>query len=80
MYPCYRKYKNGTSWFRINGPDDFEEVKIIGGKYFRFRFEAKILPDRNFVSDLIHHYHEYWDICTEEEFLKAYGMSAPSRT
>ena len=55
-FPVYRKYINGQSWFRITGPDSFEEIRLMGAKYIRSLHEVSTLPERNFILDLVHHY------------------------
>ena len=35
---------------------------------FYYEIEAKILPDRNFISDLIYNYEEHWVKITALEF------------
>jgi len=35
------------------GPDRFEEVQVLGKSYSTHAFTAKILPDRNLISDMI---------------------------
>lgn len=51
-YPQYRKYSNNKSYFKIISPTQFEEIKITGSSKKLHLFEAKILPDRNFISDM----------------------------
>lgn len=48
----------------------FEEIKIVGEKYFLYQFTARILPDRNFISDMLHNYNDNWDVITETEYDK----------
>jgi hypothetical protein len=52
-YPLYRKYGDNKTFFKITSGSSFEELKILGIYYSIHHFEAKILPDRNFLSDLI---------------------------
>lgn len=52
-FPIYRRYTNNKSWFKVLGPDSFEEVQLMGPYYSIHHFEAKILPDRNFIADMI---------------------------
>jgi len=52
-FPVYRKYKNNKSYFKISAPDHFEEIKVFGAKFLISRIEAKIYPDRLFISDLV---------------------------
>ncbi len=52
-YPLYRKYADGKTFFKITSGSSFDELKILGIYYSIHSFEAKILPDRNFIFDLI---------------------------
>ena len=51
-YPQYRKYSNNKAFFKIISPDKFEEIQVLGDKISLHIFEAKILPDRNYIADL----------------------------
>lgn len=47
------------SLFRIDDPEHFEEIRKIGSRYLITAHLVKILPDRNFVHDLIHNYSDF---------------------
>jgi hypothetical protein len=68
MYPQYRKYSNNKSFYKILSPNQFEEIQILGNKRTIHYFEAKILPDRNYIDDLTFNYENHWVICSEEEY------------
>ena len=67
-YPLYRKYSNNKSLFKINSPTQFEEIQILGAKKVFHSFTAKILPDRNFIHDLIFDYEKHWVLCNQQEY------------
>ena len=67
-YPQYRKYSNNKSYFKIISPDEFEEIQLLGSKKSIHHFEAKILPDRNFVYDMTFDYEKSWIKIEEEEY------------
>ncbi len=67
-YPQYRKYSNGKSYFKVYSENKFEEIQVIGSKVTLHTFEAKILPDRNYIYDLTYNYKEHWVECKQEEF------------
>ena len=67
-YPQYRKYSNNKSYFKIISSDEFEEIQLLGTKKSLHLFKAKILPDRNYVNDMLTDFHLYWDKISEEEF------------
>lgn len=52
-FPQYRKYPNNKSYFKVLSSESFEEINAIGKKYFLTKVEAKILPDRNFIADML---------------------------
>ena len=67
-YPLYRKYPNNKSYFKILSTEEFEEIQILGSKVSIHFFKAKILPDRNYISDLTFNYQNHWVICDPNEF------------
>ncbi len=69
-YPQYRKYPNNKSYFKILSPEKFEEIQVLGKTKTLHFFEAKILPDRNYIIDLTFNYEKYWVICEESEYEK----------
>jgi hypothetical protein len=56
------------SYYKIISPLIFEEIKVLGDKKTLHVFEAKILPDRNYIYDLIYNYEKYWIESTQEEY------------
>ena len=54
IFPAYRKYKNNKHFFKIINENEFEEISFIGSKVIVTKHLAKILPDRNLISDLLH--------------------------
>ena len=67
-FPTYRKYKNNKHYFKIMSMDEFEELSFIGKKLIITLHRATILPDRNFVSDLLLDIGNTAEIATEEEY------------
>jgi len=53
QFPQFRKYKNNKHFFKIINSEEFEEISFIGKKKLVVRHKAKILPDRNFMYDLL---------------------------
>ena len=67
-FPCYRKYLNNKSYFKISSPAHFEELKITG-KYFSLELvETKTLPERNFISDMLFDFVQSWQEIQEAEY------------
>jgi len=52
-FPLYRKYQNNKSYFKVLSQDEFEEIQFLGKKCFKYKFKAKILPDRYLIRDMI---------------------------
>ena len=67
-YPQFRKYKNNLSYFKIISKNEFEEIKREGNTLHIYFFEAKILPDRNFIYDMTFDYKNYWEKIPAKEF------------
>jgi len=67
-YPQYRKYSHGKTFFKVLSKDEFEEIQLIGSKIILHKFKAKILPDRNYISDLTFNYKENWVEISSTEY------------
>lgn len=67
-FPLFRKYANGNTYFKIISTDTFEELKIMGNYYSLKNYKATILPDRNYIIDLIKNKGNHWVIIDEMEF------------
>ena len=67
-FPLFRKYPNNHAYFKVLSKDLFEEVKKTPSAYSFHLFEVKILPDRNFINDLIANLELHWVEITEEEY------------
>ncbi|MBR9832801.1 hypothetical protein [Acidiluteibacter ferrifornacis] len=50
--------------------DKFIEIQLIGHQFLKYEMEAKILPDRNYIHDMLLDYTQNWDLITAEEFDK----------
>lgn len=70
-FPLFRKYEHGNTYFKIISADSFEELKIMGNNYSLKYYKATILPDRNYISDLIKNEGNHWKIIDEREFNEA---------
>lgn len=75
-YPQYRKYSNNKSYFKIINSDEFEEIQLLGTKKSVHLFKAKILPDRNFIYDMIFNYENSWIKIEEEEYEQVKSQSS----
>lgn len=71
-FPQYRRYRNGKSYFEILNADEFVEYQLQFGKVEKHHFIAKILPDRNYIQDMLDCHDLHWDKIDKlnlEEFL-----------
>jgi hypothetical protein len=69
LFPIYRKYKNRNVFFKINSFTQWEEIQQVGSKKLHHIFEVKILPDRNFINDMIFDYTHNWDKISEAAYI-----------
>ena len=75
MFPTYRKYKNNKNFFKIISVSEFDEISFIGSKAIVVKHIAKILPDRNFIYDLLNDVGNTCETATEEEYETQYKIS-----
>ena len=68
IYPQYRKYPNGKTYFKIISPTEWEEIQVVGSKYILHQFKVKILPDRNYIHDLTFDYEKNWVAIEYDEY------------
>ncbi len=69
-FPTYRKYKNNKHFFKIISESEFDEISFIGSKAIVTKHIAKILPDRNFISDLLNDIGKTCELSTQEVYEK----------
>lgn len=67
-FPQYRRYYNGRHYFRIDSPESFEEVRALGSRWIIEQRVARILPDRNFVHDLLHDFEVFGEKIPQSEY------------
>lgn len=67
-FPQYRRYKNKQSYFKILSEEEFVEYKLSGKRLESHHFKVKILPDRNYINDMLYNYEPYWEVINESEF------------
>ncbi len=79
-FPQYRRYSDGKSFFRIDSPGTLVELKLMGSYYQLHRMEARILPDRNYISDLIELGFPGVEIIEENDFEETLAMAQSSKT
>ena len=68
MFPIYLKYKQHQTYFKIISLSEFQELRILGNYFNLSNHLAKILPDRNFIADLLEDKGERLEAITVTEF------------
>lgn len=68
IYPLYRKYSHGRTYFKVISESEWEEVQVMGNKYSIHQFKATILPDRNYIHDLTFDFKSNWIEIDEKEY------------
>lgn len=77
-FPQYRRYSNRLSYFKIWNENKFDEYKLNGKILEKYEFEVKILPDRNYLQDMLYEIEPYWEVIDEtdfKEFILKYKMN-----
>lgn len=69
QFPQYRRYTNQKSYFKISAADELKETQVIGQRFDTHQLKAKILPERNFITDLLTQAHEGIEVISEKEYL-----------
>ena len=67
-YPVYRMYPNGRSFFKILSDKEFQQLEIIGSKYFLTVYSANNHFDSMYISDMLEMKGNHWLENTEREF------------
>lgn len=68
-FPEYRRYKNGHSYFKIISNQEFYEFKKLVNRLEKFHIKAEILPDRNYIQDMLSDYEMHWEKIEEKDFI-----------
>jgi len=77
-FPQYRRYTNGKSYFEISSAEEFTEYQVQFGTLIKSHFKANILPDRNYISDMLYDYHAHWEEIDRQEFQRFIEKNANS--
>ena len=75
-FPVYRKYKNNTSYFRIESNERFIEIMRIGEKNYVMEIEAKQYPERLRIKDMIECKDGHWEEIKASEFEALYSTTS----
>jgi hypothetical protein len=70
IFPQFRRYKNVETYFKIESPESFEEIRGFGSKWIMETHPVKILPDRNFVYDLLYDFTAFAEEISPETYFE----------
>jgi hypothetical protein len=68
VFPQYRKLINEKSYYKIHSPNKMTEFNMLGKNWLRHDLEARILPERLLIADLLDGYNGSYVIINREEF------------
>jgi hypothetical protein len=68
LFPQYRKYGNGSSYFKIFSLEYMEERKALGTSFLFFEIEAKSYYEKYQIKDLLECSFEQIIIIDAEEY------------
>ena len=53
VFPFYRKLSNSKAFYKINSPDEFEEIQLLGTKRLHYVHAALQYPEKLKIRDMI---------------------------
>jgi len=68
IFPQYRKYTNGSSFFKILSNKEFIELQILGEKVLEYQVLAEQYPELRLINDMLELHHERWEFIDPIEF------------
>ena len=68
IFPQYRKYTNGSSYFKILSNKEFVELQIIGEKVIQYHVVAEQYPELRLINDMLELQHGHWELIDPIEF------------
>ena len=71
QFPQYRKLVNGKSYYLVHSTGRMTEYARLGNSWHRYDLEARILPERNLIFDLLSGQEGTYLTISEEEFHNA---------
>ncbi len=73
-FPVYRKFSDNKTFYKINSPKNFLEIKLMGKYYFKNEIEAKQFPEILLIDDMIKLEVGAWIAIDESEFEEYYSF------
>jgi hypothetical protein len=69
-FPVFRSYTDGLTWFKVESPTQFTELKIMGKHFSLNPIIAEKHPERMFVQDLLNCEFESIKRASEDQYLR----------
>lgn len=67
-FPQYRRLINGKSYYRIDSPSSMLEISVMGSNWWELHLQAKILPERLLIQDILGKEDGRWEEVSQVEF------------
>ncbi|MFM9005532.1 MAG: hypothetical protein ACKOSR_08530 [Flavobacteriales bacterium] len=67
-FPQFRKNTTGTSFYQITSASHLLEWQRIGSRLVKHEIEARILPERTLIADLLHCSNGHYIVIDEPEW------------
>lgn len=67
-FPQYRRLVNGKSYYQVESVDEMTEVGTLGRYWWEHRMEAKILPERLLIKDILNCEGGSWEPISPSDF------------
>ena len=69
IYPQFRKLLNEKSYYKIDSETHFTELQRTGKMWTQTEIEARILPERNLVRDLLEASGKHYQVISEDDYI-----------
>ena len=63
------------SFFKVLNEEEFEEVRKMPRGFSVWKVKARILPDRNYIRDMIVDFHRHWEEIDEAAYNEVREMA-----
>jgi hypothetical protein len=68
MFPQYRKLSNNKSYYEILSAQRMNEITVSGKRWTSHELEARILPERVLIQDLLDQRFAHYEQISEKEY------------
>jgi hypothetical protein len=67
-FPQFRRYTNHKSYFKVLAAHHFIEYKVEAKEIAIYEVEARTLPDRNLIEDMLYRPNPHWEVIDQGQF------------